>query len=434
MNYALPDSVQKFALPLLLCLCTVLLSPSLLAQTPRFSNAADDATRVLDLIERRLAVMPEVAAWKWRAQQPIADLEREKQVLDRSVADAEAIGLDGVSARHFFDVQIRMARAVQAHAFARWQATGAQPPAGRDLNRELRPALDAIGRELLVALYAASAELPRIIQDDFAVPRFQSLGQYGGIDSSDIAELQAALTAVHVTKAATLETIKRVGVLRVGMTGDYSPFSSDRGGVLQGFDVTLAQDLARHWGVTVRFVRTTWPTLMDDFSKHRFDLAMSGITVTPDRAAHAVFSTAYHIDGKTPIARCEDAGKLSTLEQIDKPSMRVIVNPGGTNERFVRERIKQATIVVHADNRTVFEELLAGRADVMITDSIEVALQVRRHPKLCGTMRVPLTQAQKGIMMPQATDLAAEVNEWLAPRLKNGEMRERLELAMNTAQ
>jgi cyclohexadienyl dehydratase len=172
---------------------------------------------------------------------------------------------------------------------------------------------------------------------------------------------------------------------------------------------------------------------MDDFQRHRFDLAMSGISVTPERAARADFSTAYHVDGKTPIARCEDARKFATLEQIDRPEVRVIVNPGGTNERFVRERIKRAAIVVHADNRTIFDELLAGRADVMLTDGIEVELQMHRHPKLCGTMRVPLTQAAKGIMLPRETGIAAEVDAWLAPQVSKGEMRDRLQSAVRAA-
>jgi cyclohexadienyl dehydratase len=404
------------------------------AQAQAFSDSTADAARVIELIDARLAIMPEVAAWKWRAHQPIADGERERQVLERSVADAEAIGIDGASARHFFDVQIRMARAVQSRSFASWQASTTEPPEGRDLNRELRPRLDAIGRELLVAMYLASGSLPTW-QDAAANTRLAALKRYSGVADEDIAELRSALLAARMENAPTIEIIKRVGVLRIGMTGDYAPFSIDRKGELRGFDVELALALAQHWGVTAKFVRTTWPTLMDDFQRHRFDVAMSGISVTPERAARADFSTAYHIDGKTPIARCEDARKFTTLDRIDKPEVRVIVNPGGTNERFVREHIKHATVIVHGDNRTVFDELLAGRADVMVTDGIEVALQSHQHPqKLCGTMRTPFTQTPKAIMLPQSTGLSVDVNAWLAPRLATGEIRDRLQRATRAAQ
>jgi cyclohexadienyl dehydratase len=429
------NSVSKAAL----CFCLLFLSAQLHAQSTYFTDAVQDATQVIELIDQRLALMPEVAAWKWRAQQPITDVERERQVLERSVADAEAIGLDGNSARRFFDVQIRMARAVQAQHFAQWQAELTPLiPTGRDLNAELRPALDVIGRDLLVAIYLASAELPRVLPNERIRARLQQLTKHRGVSDALVEELRIALLAVRINQAATLARIKRVGVLRVGTTGDYAPFSDDQGsddqgGALRGFDIELAQQLAQHLGVAIQFVRTTWPTLMDDFSQHRFDIALSGISVTPERAARADFSTAYHVDGKTPIARCKDAPRLATLEQIDQPKVRVIVNPGGTNERFVRERIKRASIVVHTDNRTVFDEIIAGRADVMLTDGIEVALQVRRHPQLCGTMQTPLTQTSKAIMLPRA-GWQDDVNAWLESQLQSGQVRDQLQRALRAAQ
>src|SRR5690606_40866418 len=59
------------------------------------------------------------------------------------------------------------------------------------------------------------------------------------------------------------------------------------------------------------------------------------------------------------------------------PDVRVVVNPGGTNEKFARERLKRATIVQHPDNNTIFDEIIAGRADLMITDAAETRWQAR---------------------------------------------------------
>jgi cyclohexadienyl dehydratase len=429
MKRASQITAKKCVLPLLLCLYAVLLSPKLLAQTPRFANGVDDATRVLDLIEQRLAVMPEVAAWKWRAQQPIADPERERQVLDRSVADAEAIGLDGASARDFFDVQIQMARAVQAQYFDDWQTENRSPPPGRDLTKQLRPELDAIGRELLTAVYLASADLPRALKDTRLLERLDQLHRFRGVDAAQVSRLHAALAAIHIRDAATIARVKQVGVLRVGTTGDYAPFSSEQDAVLSGFDIRLATDLASYLGVSVRFVRTSWPMLMDDFRQQRFDIAMSGISVTTERATQASFSIAYHVDGKVSIARCSEAAKFASLEQIDRQNVRVIENPGGTNERFAREHIKHAALILHTDNQTIFGELLAGRADVMFTDGIEVDLQVRRHPALCRTMPLPLTQAQKAILLPRS-GWESDVNTWLTRRLQSGVVGKDLQRAL----
>jgi len=63
------------------------------------------------------------------------------------------------------------------------------------------------------------------------------------------------------------------------------------------------------------------------------------------------------------------------LTSVDRPKVRVIVNPGGTNEQYVRSNVHHAQIVVYPDNRAIFDEITAGHADVMITDDVEAELQ-----------------------------------------------------------
>jgi cyclohexadienyl dehydratase len=403
-----------------------------LGAAPQYADENALIDRVVELVERRLALMPEVAAVKFRQQQAIADPARERVVLDQSVAEAQALQVEPEAARAFFAVQIRLARAVQEHWFERWRTRGETPPPARDLVTVLRPELDGIGRELLPAVYRAS---PALVALPAAMlrERVARLGRQPGASEDLIGELAQALGALRLTAAPTWATVQKVGVLRVGTTGDYAPFSDDHGGELRGFDIELAQDLAKAWGVRVMFVRTSWPTLMDDLAKRRFELAASGISVTPERQRVAEFSAAYHYDGKTPIARRADAARFSSLEQIDQPGVRVVVNPGGTNERFAREHIRRATIVSYPDNRSIFEEIVAGRADVMMTDGIEVKLQERRQPTLSATRAEPFTRTGKAVLLASGSELTARVDMWLVPQIKEGQISARLERALDEA-
>ena len=403
-----------------------------LAAAPQFVGEPELVDRVIELIDRRLALMPEVAAVKFQQHQPIADPARERVVLEQSVVDAQAMNLEGEAARTFFSVQIRLARAVQEHWFERWRARAESPPAARDLVTVLRPQLDAIGRELLPAVYLASSALTEMTGATMR-PRVARLLRQPGVTEDLLAELTPALGALRLTAAPTWATVQRVGVLRVGTTGDYAPFSEERGGELRGLDVELVQALAKEWGVRVVWVRTSWPTLMADLGRRRFDLAASGISVTPERQRLADFSASYLFDGKTPIARRDEAARFSSLEKIDQPGVRVIVNPGGTNERFVRDRIKRATIVPYPDNRSIFQEIVAGRADVMITDGVEVQLQARRQPALGATMAEPFTRAGKAILLAPGSELTAHVDAWLVPQVNHGEIAARLEQALASA-
>ncbi len=221
-----------------------------------------------------------------------------------------------------------------------------------------------------------------------------------------------------------LEQVQERGVLRVCTTGDYRPFTHlDRaGGEYEGIDIAMARDLAESLAVEAEFVPTTWSTLLADLTGGTCDISMGGVSVTLDRAREAYFSVPYLTDGKTPIARCADADRYRTVEDIDRPGVRVIVNPGGTNERFVEEHIDHATVVLHPDNVTIFEEIVAGRADVMITDGSEVRYQSSRHPELCGTNpEEPFTFAEKAYLLPQGEEEFQEyVDQWLHLALNDG--------------
>ena len=205
------------------------------------------------------------------------------------------------------------------------------------------------------------------------------------------------------------------GMLRVGTTGDYAPFSYSGDDMsFTGIDIDLALNLAESLNVELIFIKTSWPTLMNDLAAGLFDIAMSGVSIIPARQQHAYFSAPYHLGGKSPITLCSRVDEFSSIEEIDQPSVRAIVNPGGTNERFIDAKLRRAKKILHQDNRTIFNEIINGNADLMITDSIEVRLQVNLHPELCESMPgETLTYQEKGYMMPKDPALRLAVNQWL---------------------
>lgn len=164
----------------------------------------------------------------------------------------------------------------------------------------------------------------------------------------------------HASAPSHLDRIRETRVLRVGTTGDYEPFSYLNPNTQQyeGRDIDAAYDLAKTLKVDVTFVKTSWPTLLADLKADRFDIAMGGISITPARLLVAAFSDPYLQDGKVPLVRCEDRFRFMNPKAMQRPGLRVVENPGGTNEAYVREHLPQAMLVLHPQNEALFQRLL----------------------------------------------------------------------------
>jgi cyclohexadienyl dehydratase len=199
-----------------------------------------------------------------------------------------------------------------------------------------------------------------------------------------------------------LDVAQKQAKLRVCTPGDYKPFSLAKPeGGFEGLDIDLVQAAAKTLGAEAEFVKSSWPTLMKDFVE-KCDIAVGGISVTLDRQKAAFFTVPYMINGKAPITKCENVSKFQTVADIDKPGVTVIENPGGSNERFARANFKVAKIVIHNDNTTIFDEILKGNADVMISESVETIVQQKAKPGLCAVNPdKPLQYGEMAWLLPR---------------------------------
>lgn len=397
---------------------------SLLLLLPAASSATQvdaEITTLFQSIEARLALMESVAAYKWQRDIAIEDLLRERSVLADSAADAQDFGLAKESSLLFFTTQIAAAKTIQRHWFQSWSNNGVPlPDRVADLTLEIRPQLSQLGNRII-------AQIALVLLQLQAGPRPQLLAAFNAtvttrfLDESVQEQLFTALRQIkfneRVRKDSTrLKRIATAKKLVVATTGDYAPFSyrDSAANRFEGIDIDLARDLASDLKVELIFLQTSWPTLSRDLAAGKFDIAMSGISRNLPRQRVGFFSRPYHQGGKTPISRCDEVSRFDSLAKIDRPEVRVIVNPGGTNQKYVQANIHNARVIIHEDNKTIFDEITNGRADVMITDAIEVRLQSNRLPSLCASMPDnTLTRLQKAFLMPQDIYLKEYVDNWL---------------------
>ena len=222
---------------------------------------------------------------------------------------------------------------------------------------------------------------------------------------------------------STITHIKQRNILLVGTTGDYRPLTfRESDGTYWGFDIEMAEAIAKELNVEVRFIPTTWPTLTSDVTSEpqKFDLAIGGITITNQRLQTMCMSKGYLRNGKTILCRATDTLRFHSLSDINKPEIRVMVNPGGTNELFVKENLPSAIHIVHQRNEEIPGLVAEGKADIMITEITEAPYYISTDKRLAAPLLgKPFTNSDIGILMRKGQDsLLMFIND-LIERMKN---------------
>ena len=221
----------------------------------------------------------------------------------------------------------------------------------------------------------------------------------------------------------TLERIASRGVLLVGTTGDYRPLSylEPSTGEYWGFGIDMANEIARQLGVKVSFVKTSWPTLTADVKAEpqTFDFAIGGITITDARKETMLMSDGYLKNGKTILCRADEADRYKSVDDLNKPEVRVMVNPGGLNEKFARQNLPLATLIVYDRNEEIPTRVAEGDADIMITEITEAPYYVKTDSRLAAPLLgQPFTHGQIGVLMRKGQDDLLEFVNSVIARMK----------------
>ena len=219
-----------------------------------------------------------------------------------------------------------------------------------------------------------------------------------------IALLMTLIFSVNIAQAGHLEDILERGTIRIGTTGDYKPMSylNKKTGEYEGIDAELSKLIAESLGVKIEYVPTTWSTLTADTLAGKFDIALCGISRNYAREKVMAMSNAYGVGifGKTILCRKADAKKFKSLADIDKPNVRVMINPGGTNEKFANANLKRAQIIIYNDNADIPNQISAGKADIMITETVEALTYIKADKNLAAPLiNEPFTRHSCGILM-----------------------------------
>ena len=198
----------------------------------------------------------------------------------------------------------------------------------------------------------------------------------------------------------TLATIRKRGFLRVGVALTDPMVMHDEQGELVGFSIDLARQLAEDLGVGLQLIETSWSHIVPDLLDRQFDVVLSGLWVTPERALVINFSEASAIEGIHLIASKALAANLKTLEAYDGAGVRLAVYGGTVQERVARRLFPRATLLTVEGDDQQMDPVLDGRAHAALVATFAPRAIVRAAPdKLFLPFAEPLqaTSAAAGV-------------------------------------
>jgi cyclohexadienyl dehydratase len=201
-----------------------------------------------------------------------------------------------------------------------------------------------------------------------------------------------AMPAAAQNKSRLQQILER-GTLRVGTTGDFNPMSirDPASGSFKGYEIDAAKDLAKQMGVKLELVPTDWPTLIAGITANRYDIFMGGSSINMGRAKVVAFTIPYIETGTVPVFQKSAADRFKTWDDINKKGVIVAVVLGTVFEQQAKQHFPNATIKAVQPPASGFQEVLAHRADVTITSSIDARGIVARYTALT---HMPLAAAR----------------------------------------
>ena len=184
-----------------------------------------------------------------------------------------------------------------------------------------------------------------------------------------IAPARSENMSMKLWKSSTLYKVIHKGVLRVGLNAGYMPFEMrSRSGQIIGFDVDIAKAMAKAMGVKLKIINTDWDGIIPALLTNKFDIIISGMTITQKRNLKVNFANPYFIVGQTILLNKKWAGKVKSYKDLNSPKFTITCMLGTTGEFAAKRFMPKAKIESFGTEQEAVMQVMQGRADAFVYD------------------------------------------------------------------
>ena len=179
---------------------------------------------------------------------------------------------------------------------------------------------------------------------------------------------------------AMLEQVMKRGVLRVGMSTFVPWAMQDKSGNFIGFEIDVANRIARDMGVKAEFIPTKFSGIIPALLTGKFDIIIGGMGIRPERNLKVNFSIPYDYTGMSIVAHRKLAAGFKKLADFNNPSVSIASRTGTTAAAAVKRFMPKAKLRLFDDESQAFQELLLGRVHAVVASAPLPAYQAIANP------------------------------------------------------
>ena len=226
---------------------------------------------------------------------------------------------------------------------------------------------------------------------------------------------------------SVIETIKKRGALRVGMSTFVPWAMRDNDGELVGFEIDVARKLAADMGVAVEFVPTAWDGIIPALLASKFDVIIWGLSITAQRNLTVNFTVPYAHSGLGVAASKELTAGMAWPDDYNAPEVTFACRRGATSCSAVGELFPKATARKFDDDSQAAQEVLNGNAHAFVSSYPNPTLVVHRYgDKLFLPTTENLTQGNEAFGIRKGDpDALNFFSNWIVVNTSNGWLRQR---------
>lgn len=251
------------------------------------------------------------------------------------------------------------------------------------------------------------------------------LGAFGAVGAMSTAaqaqDARAALSSVSV-----IETIKKRGAIKIGLS-IFTPWSMrDTKGDLIGFELDVGRKLAKDMGVDAEFIPTAWDGIIPALVAGKFDVIISGMSITAQRNLTVNFSDPYAYSGMTILSNTAKTKGMS-LEDYNSADVTFAARRGATPATVIGQLFPKATLLLFDEDGASTQEVINGNAHATMSSEPTPSREARKYP---DTLNVPFAQTflatgESFAYRKGDPDASNYFNNWINVHWRNGYLQER---------